>query len=706
MDQATRPLAPPFSKEKALLHDVRQVAPFLDIGKDTQAYLETDLHTPRLDKIYPFLWLAGLPRPARPLHRQNLLMRTIYLTEIPDEHLVWHDASIFIKPIPAYLLDYEFWEQELCDNIALYKSAYGLLVSYVWPVRHKSDLRIASGAGLLPANIGWNDWVAFATDLSVHLDSIILYEANRRYRYGELRLSRLNTLYRLGLAGFSLRNTVHCFMSGSTRYINFFERNFGWILAVFVYVTVVLSAMQVALATEKFKDHEVDIVAISGLGGHAFGSFKERGGDHMWLRDSLPYDLKCKNTSRPMARVMIYGYKSNVHESNSFQDFDDLEGSFRSSLLALAHTPTTRPIIFIAHSLGGIIVKQTLITLSKSKQEDNLKLGKAVYGIAFFGVPHDGMDISSLVAMVGDKPNRFLIESISRNNPQVLREQRRQFDTALGQEGDSEIICFYETEKSPIAQKDRNGLWKMNGPSECLVTKSSATHCRSWEDSPEHMCAIARTHSDMVKFGPHEDEYSKVKERLIGLARQALLAKSIKRNDDAKIPVPSKEKPHRYNRPGTSEKPKPQPDFGLRDHATKILLMAASTSIPILTISLSRHLHGRDIKEGLEEQWSESKVPAATASRFSNIGFDLDGDGANLDELKSQLRGGNWAGIIVGRCSRGNIEFTELFESVVAVCVDYIVETKKGDVSRKEPKLIFCRGPDDLVNATLRNFPN
>ncbi|KAI7761025.1 hypothetical protein LZL87_011430 [Fusarium oxysporum] len=218
----TRPLAPPFSKEKALLHDVRQVAPFLDIGKDTQAYLETDLHTPRLDKIYPFLWLAGLPRHARPLHRQNLLMRTIYLTEIPDEHLVWHDASIFIKPIPAYLLDYEFWEQELCDNIALYKSAYGLLVSYVWLVRHKSDLPIASGAGLLPANIGWNDWVAFATDLSVHLDSIILYEANRRYRYGELRLSRLNTLYRLGLAGFSLRNTVHCFMSGSTRYINFF----------------------------------------------------------------------------------------------------------------------------------------------------------------------------------------------------------------------------------------------------------------------------------------------------------------------------------------------------------------------------------------------------------------------------------------------------------------------------------------------------
>ncbi|KAK7419113.1 hypothetical protein QQZ08_010983 [Neonectria magnoliae] len=33
-----------------------------------------------------------------------------------------------------------------------------------------------------------------------------------------------------------------------------FERNFGWILAVFVYITVVLSTMQVALDMERFGD--------------------------------------------------------------------------------------------------------------------------------------------------------------------------------------------------------------------------------------------------------------------------------------------------------------------------------------------------------------------------------------------------------------------------------------------------------------------
>lgn len=134
--------------------------------------------------------------------------------------------------------------------------------------------------------------------------------------------------------------------------------------------------------------------------------------------------------------------------------------------------------------------------------------------------------------------------------------------------------------------------------------------------------------------------------------------------------------------------------------------MASQAPIPVLTVSLSRHLNGRDINTGLEHQWSESKVPASTAFRFSNVGFNLDANGDNLEELKGVLEKREWSGVILGWCVRGHIEFTELFESVVAVCVDYVVQRKQDNIDTKEPKLIFCRGPDDLVNATLRNFPS
>ncbi|KAM3522994.1 hypothetical protein MY4038_008386 [Beauveria bassiana] len=105
-------------------------------------------------------------------------------------------------------------------------------------------------------------------------------------------------------------------------------------------------------------DHKLDIIAVSGLGGHAFGSFKERGGSHMWLRDSLPYEILDKVTKRPMARVIIYGHRSDVAQSTTIQGFPDISASLLHSLRPLAAETPTTPIMFIGHSLGGILIKQ------------------------------------------------------------------------------------------------------------------------------------------------------------------------------------------------------------------------------------------------------------------------------------------------------------------------------------------------------------
>ncbi|KAH7134414.1 P-loop containing nucleoside triphosphate hydrolase protein [Dactylonectria macrodidyma] len=278
--------------------------------------------------------------------------------------------------------------------------------------------------------------------------------------------------------------------------------------------------------------------------------FKERGGNHMWLRDALPYDLTSEDTESPIARTMTYGYESTVAESENIQNLEDLATSFHNSLLELAISLEVRPIVLVAHSLGGLIVKQTLLSLSKSQREDDKRLLQAVYGIVFFGVPHEGMDISSLIPMVQDGPNRFLIESISYVSSQILSIQQREFHNVLGGEGLSEIVCFYETVKSPTAKKDNDGNWKVDGPTAMLVTKSSATHCRSWEDGPEHICAIARTHSNMVKFGPNDDEYSRARIRLTGLTRRALTARKRIHASNAKFIVPYTANPDFVGRAG------------------------------------------------------------------------------------------------------------------------------------------------------------
>ncbi|KAL6699743.1 hypothetical protein J3F84DRAFT_404743 [Trichoderma pleuroticola] len=279
------------------------------------------------------------------------------------------------------------------------------------------------------------------------------------------------------------------------------------------------------------------------------------------LSNSLPGHLTSETDNRPMARLMIYGYESAVSQSKSIQNLEDLATAFHSGLLALAAGPTTRPIILIGHSLGGLIIKQALISLSRSSISDDQKLIRAVYGVIFFGTPHDGMDISSLIPMVGDGPNRFLVESISCINSQIISIQQRDFHHALGKEGDSEVFCFYETLESPTAQRDKRDEWKMIGPTAVLVTKSSATHCRSWEDGSEHICAIARTHPDMVKFGPHDPDYRNVWMRIRGLSRRAIRARDRLQTTTAKFLVPYRQNPDFVGRSDVFDRIKLQ--FGL-----------------------------------------------------------------------------------------------------------------------------------------------
>ncbi|CAH0053553.1 unnamed protein product [Clonostachys solani] len=259
-------------------------------------------------------------------------------------------------------------------------------------------------------------------------------------------------------------------------------------------------------------EHQTDIVAISGIGGHAFGSFKERGGDYMWLRDGLADDLTT-------ARIMIYGYKSTIPNSKSMQNLADLALSFYSSLESLIGDEEPKPIVFIAHSLGGLIVKKALSELAKSENEVHVRLIQAVHGLVFFGVPNDGMDIKSLIPMAGDGPNRSLIESLSSSNSDVLRTLHQEFHDILG--SGRMILCFYETELSPTAQMDENGKWSMRGPETVLVTQASAINCRRWETGSAYICPISRNHSDMVKFEEEDEEYEKVRGRIRNIVRKA-----------------------------------------------------------------------------------------------------------------------------------------------------------------------------------------
>lgn len=71
-------------------------------------------------------------------------------------------------------------------------------------------------------------------------------------------------------------------------------------------------------------DFYSSIIAVTGLAGHAFGSWKAKGSADMWLRDFLPESVD--------ARILTYGYDSKLPGSQSEASITDLSKRLLESI--------------------------------------------------------------------------------------------------------------------------------------------------------------------------------------------------------------------------------------------------------------------------------------------------------------------------------------------------------------------------------------
>lgn len=212
-------------------------------------FLRRELLVKRLNDVQDWLWICGRPMPPRPLHHQVLISREVAITEDPELHLVWSKNRIFLKPIPLYLFDPDFWKTYIQDD-ELAKCARGFLFSYTALIMYESDFKLAKDKRLLPENLEWKDWKLLAKEiLTNHRYELI----NPRYWYGELRLSRLNKVYRVR-QGFVLRG--YSKVASHAVYADLIRDNFAALATILGYVVIVLTAMQVGLGVERLQEDE------------------------------------------------------------------------------------------------------------------------------------------------------------------------------------------------------------------------------------------------------------------------------------------------------------------------------------------------------------------------------------------------------------------------------------------------------------------
>ncbi|OCK74812.1 hypothetical protein K432DRAFT_309928 [Lepidopterella palustris CBS 459.81] len=264
------------------------------------------------------------------------------------------------------------------------------------------------------------------------------------------------------------------------------------------------------------EDHKIDFIAVSGLSSHPFGSWKERGGPFMWLRDAL-----ARNPQG--ARVLLYGYDTGLVHSESFQDIDDIGNNLSFGIRQIRSPQPVRgkPIVFIAHSLGGLVVKEVRQSLAIYQMASSDPVNfQSVYGLLFFGVPNRGIEISHWLPIVDNQPNENLIRNLAPGSI-YLRNLQHKFCQVFGFH-DSRVVSIYETMKSKTAKQESPGVWSLTGKTDILVPRDSAVD--SCPPGPRHdELGFNQNHSDLPKFSsPHEHDYRSVDYFLDDFRRDAV----------------------------------------------------------------------------------------------------------------------------------------------------------------------------------------
>ncbi|KAF9872960.1 ankyrin repeat domain-containing protein [Colletotrichum karsti] len=281
-----------------------------------------------------------------------------------------------------------------------------------------------------------------------------------------------------------------------------------------------------------------DVIAVPGLASHAVGSWKTPGENEVWLRDWLPKDI-------PNVRVLLYGYDTTLLKNESTSSIEDLSRrllesvtTFRlSTNVCAAYSPRSinqadeteqtqsRPVIFIGHSLGGLLVKEALVQAYRSP--DSKPIHKPLYknccGIIFFGVPHLGLRNEALKTLVEGQPNQALVDSIVVDNESEPSHflARISDDFARCFHGETRVVSFYERKRSPTVEM-HNGKLSKTGAKVLMVTRKSATSTGITGVSEEDNIPLEEDHSGLVKFQSRgQDAYSVVRERIRSFVSKA-----------------------------------------------------------------------------------------------------------------------------------------------------------------------------------------
>ncbi|EJP61155.1 peptidase C14 [Beauveria bassiana ARSEF 2860] len=254
-------------------------------------------------------------------------------------------------------------------------------------------------------------------------------------------------------------------------------------------------------------DAKFEIIAVPGLGAHPYHTWEAR-------KTQAPDAAECKTAQSskihllkdllahdfPDARIWNFAHESNWLIDAPVKTTEEIGKCLLKEIRDKRSSPHL-PIIFIGHSLGGIIIKQALCT------SDSQDIIDDTAGIIFLGAPHQGSSASiagaALAALTGFLGSDTTLLLSLKNHGAQLSNLADAFDSRIAPNGRWQqrvrITSFYETKKTYLLglslgvvvprdsakvhadareshsiETDHSGLNKCGGPTDALFAALTA----------------------------------------------------------------------------------------------------------------------------------------------------------------------------------------------------------------------------------------
>ncbi|POS72340.1 hypothetical protein DHEL01_v209267 [Diaporthe helianthi] len=248
----------------------------------------------------------------------------------------------------------------------------------------------------------------------------------------------------------------------------------------------------------------LDIIFVHGLGGDSRRTWSKNHDPRLfWPELWLPFE-----PGLATAQVLTFGYDANWRgASRSVSNISDFAKELLFEMRFAKGRSNedlglgTRPIIFVVHSMGGLVVKKAF--LLGLHDENYSKMVSAVSAIIFLSTPHRGSNLAETLNRVlsasFQSPKSF-ISDITKSSPAIeeINEQFRHHVSRLS------IWSFYETLSTSI------------GPKKMMVLEKESSVLGY---PTEISRPLQADHHDVCKYAsPADSNYISVRNAILSLA--------------------------------------------------------------------------------------------------------------------------------------------------------------------------------------------